>query len=93
MRLTLAKIVLPQVIQSMTSTTPPQMTHCCQSMQYFADYHCPDHANPFDCPDQLIVYHAPTRSYGLIVHDGGSSTIEIRFCPWCGTHLTGSTAV
>jgi hypothetical protein len=25
--------------------------------------------------------------YGLIVHDGGSSTIQIYFCPWCGERL------
>ncbi|WP_404900450.1 hypothetical protein PV791_04820 [Priestia filamentosa] len=27
------------------------------------------------------------QAYGLIVHDGGSSTIEMSFCPWCGKKL------
>jgi hypothetical protein len=25
--------------------------------------------------------------YGLLIHDGGSSSIEINFCPWCGAQL------
>jgi hypothetical protein len=24
---------------------------------------------------------------GLIIHDGGSSSIGIAFCPWCGSTL------
>jgi len=30
------------------------------------------------------------NEYGLIVHDGGSSSITIEFCPWCGTQLPES---
>ncbi|NNK27790.1 MAG: hypothetical protein HKP06_06065 [Flavobacteriaceae bacterium] len=26
-------------------------------------------------------------TYGIPIHDGGSSIIEIEFCPWCGTEL------
>jgi hypothetical protein len=38
-----------------------------------------------ECPDALI---ATVRGgYGLIVHDGGQSVIEIKFCPWCGSGL------
>ena len=28
--------------------------------------------------------------YGLIVHDGGTSVIAIKFCPWCGSKLPES---
>jgi len=26
-------------------------------------------------------------TYGIPIHDGGSSIIEIKHCPWCGTEL------
>lgn len=43
------------------------------------------HVSRYTCPDALIDVVA--GRYGLIVHDGGSSRIEIRFCPWCGAWL------
>jgi len=48
---------------------------------------CAEHPNRFDCPDALVAYFPKDGSYGLIVHDGGSSTISIAFCPWCGARL------
>ncbi|WP_425435246.1 DUF6980 family protein [Leptonema illini] len=41
----------------------------------------------FSCPDSTIFFQPESRRYGLIVHDGGSSFIEIQFCPWCGSSL------
>lgn len=38
----------------------------------------------------LIAYRAKFDEYGLIIHDGGSSSITINFCPWCGTRLPES---
>lgn len=52
---------------------------------------CEQHLGQFECPDSLI-YHNPDPSeerYGLIFHDGGSSYIAIRHCPWCGTSVSG----
>ncbi len=49
---------------------------------------CPKHKNRFDCPDALIETVDP-NTYGLIVHDGGSSIVEIHFCPFCGKNLDG----
>jgi hypothetical protein len=66
------------------------MHHCCELMQRAIEHDCPDHPNSFDCADCLIHYSPKFREYGLIVHDGGSSTIEIRFCPWCGQALPAS---
>lgn len=48
---------------------------------------CEQHEDPFDCPDQLIDYNAKFDEYGLIIHDGGSSSMLISFCPWCGERL------
>jgi hypothetical protein len=41
----------------------------------------------WECPDRLITRGTAdgSRGYGLIIHDGGSSYVRIRFCPWCGT--------
>ncbi len=54
------------------------------------NYKCTDHPDPYDCPDHLIVYRAQFDEYGIIIHDGSSSIIEINFCPWCGTELPKS---
>jgi hypothetical protein len=49
---------------------------------------CPDHPDLSDCPDSLIVYVDRLGEFGLRVHDGGSSYVVIRHCPWCGAKLT-----
>ena len=66
------------------------MTHCCQTMADQLDQRCEMHSDPFDCPDQLIMYAPELDEYGLIVHDGGHSYVCIEFCPWCGTKLPES---
>ena len=48
------------------------------------------HSDPFDCPDCLVHYAAKFDEYGLIIHDGGSSSVSIGFCPWCGARLPDS---
>lgn len=34
-----------------------------------------------------IVYSPKFRAFGLRILDGGSSTQDIHFCPWCGCKL------
>ncbi|GLW11603.1 hypothetical protein Misp01_67310 [Microtetraspora sp. NBRC 13810] len=63
---------------------------CCESMAGQLDWECDHHTDPFDCPDALIHFAERFVEYGLIVHDGGSSSITISFCPWCGTRLPES---
>jgi hypothetical protein len=64
--------------------------HCCEAMQAQVEFTCPDHPEQDDCPDALISYFAKRREYGLRIHDGGSSSIAINFCPWCGAKLSDS---
>lgn len=64
--------------------------HCCESMARQVTWECDHHANPFDCPDALIKLDKRFVEYGLIIHDSGTSTIGISFCPWCGTRLPES---
>jgi hypothetical protein len=52
---------------------------------------CPDHPDRHDCPDALIDYWSDSGRYGIIIHDGGGSMIEISYCPWCGTQLVGQS--
>jgi len=51
------------------------------------DFSCDQHADPFECPDALVVHHEAFGEYGIVVHDGGPSYVLIRHCPWCGEDL------
>jgi hypothetical protein len=51
---------------------------------------CGLHTDRYECPDALIEYLPQFDEYGIIVHDGGTSSILIQFCPWCGTKLPPS---
>lgn len=60
---------------------------CCEKLRLQLNWTCTDHAEASDCPDALIGLFGAGR-YGLYIHDGGSSLLEIHFCPWCGTRLS-----
>lgn len=62
------------------------MSFCCAEMRDQVEASCPDHPDPWDRADAVIV-RLEDGSYGLPVHDGGSSWIAIGFCPWCGSRL------
>lgn len=64
--------------------------HCCETMTSQVNAHCDLHPDPADCPDALIDFTAKFQEYGLFIHDGGTSTVGINFCPWCGTSLPES---
>jgi hypothetical protein len=64
--------------------------HCCEEMRRQAEHVCDQHPDRFECPDCLVHYSERFQEYGLIVHDGGSSVVRIRFCPWCGAELPES---
>lgn len=60
------------------------MIYCCKELADHVTTRCEEH-DSFDCPDQVIV--ATNSGYGLPIHDGGSSYIEIKHCPWCGSKV------
>ena len=64
--------------------------HCCQSMQRQVESICVQHKHRNECPDAIIEYSEQFNEYGVVVHDGGTSSIAITFCPWCGTKLPSS---
>jgi len=60
------------------------MKYCCTDLQYHLEHKCEIHSDIFDCCDHLLYYNEVYDEYGLIIHDGGSSYVEISFCPFCG---------
>lgn len=64
--------------------------HCCIDMDSQLKFDCQVHRDEFDCPDVLITYSLKFDEYGIIIHDGGKSSITIDFCPWCGKKLPES---
>ena len=60
-------------------------TPCCERMAADLNHRCNVHLERSDCPDAFI--EQVRGGYGLMVHDGGSSVVEIAFCPWCGSKL------
>ncbi|ABL98520.1 hypothetical protein Sama_0309 [Shewanella amazonensis SB2B] len=66
------------------------MNHCCEQMRGQANYRCDLHADALECPDHLIKSSDKFNEYGIVIHDGGTSSITIQFCPWCGARLPES---
>lgn len=64
--------------------------HCCDDMRDAVTSSCSDHPHRHDCPDALIQYTPKFDEYGLIIHDGGTSSVAIRHCPFCGRALPAS---
>lgn len=58
---------------------PPQGRHCCRKMAYY-----------LEDEDDIVYFWERFDEYLIPVHDGGSSGIVMRFCPWCGTELPAS---
>ena len=51
------------------------------------NWKCGDHPSLEGCPDALVGRFGKKGDYGLFIHDGGSSHVDIAYCPWCGTRL------
>lgn len=60
---------------------------CCERMKFDLAQRCPMHRNRLDCADNLVFYSPELDEYGLIIHDGTGSLVEMHFCPWCGADL------
>jgi hypothetical protein len=55
------------------------LPHSCAQMEYAVE----SEEIPVD-------YNPKFREYGIRVLDGGSSVIQLTFCPWCGQRLPDS---
>jgi len=55
------------------------MKHCCREMtDYLRD------------EDEIMYYSKKYNEYLIPIHDGGTSGILIRYCPWCGKKVPES---
>jgi hypothetical protein len=79
-----------RVADERSTTSRNAWAHCCGDMARAVSTQCDEHVHRFDCPDALLHYSSKFCEYGLIVHDGGTATCLIGFCPWCGTRLPES---
>ncbi len=60
---------------------------CCAMMQGNLTNVCDQHPDRRDCPDVLV--DQVRGGYGLVIRsEAGGGVIEIRYCPWCGSHLS-----
>jgi hypothetical protein len=53
---------------------------CCNDMNEHINTASPDDV---DC----IIVRNKHNVYGIPIHDGGASYIQIHYCPWCGKYL------
>ena len=64
---------------------PEEFVFCCPDMRRNVEHRCEQHGDPSDCPDALVGRFGD--EFGIRIHDGGTSFVTIRFCPWCGSDL------
>lgn len=55
---------------------PSDKDHCCKRMNEL-----------IQMVELPLRYDSKFREYGIRVFDGGTSVIQIQFCPWCGSKL------
>ena len=59
-------------------------------MEKAIEFDCNQHKDEYECTDSLISYNPKFDEYGIIIHDGGTATLGISYCPWCGSELPKS---
>ncbi|MFD7075784.1 DUF6980 family protein [Nocardioides sp. NPDC059952] len=76
--------LLPRIAPIVLRRRPRDL--CCTDLAEHLAFECHLHRDPLDCADAVIFRDGCGR-IGLPIHDGGSSYIAIRYCPWCGARL------
>ncbi len=59
----------------------------CVHIAYYSTFTCDESNDPWECADAVLVRGESDAHYGIPVRDGGSSYIEVRYCPWCGKQI------
>jgi hypothetical protein len=77
------QIFKPEIeyINEHINTLPTQ--YCCADLESFAELDCDFHQSKWECPDVLF-HKFKNGKTGIIIHDGGESVIDIKYCPFCG---------
>ena len=66
--------------------------HPCVHVAYLIAQDPLSSIEPISDPDVTLTFDSKNNRYGIPVRDGGSSYIEVFYCPWCGVPLPGSAA-
>lgn len=62
----------------------------CVHLAYFVTRTCPEHPDPFDCPETVVIHQREFDEYAIPVRTEPGSLVPISHCPWCGTSLPAS---
>ncbi|GMU83481.1 MAG: hypothetical protein AMXMBFR47_33510 [Planctomycetota bacterium] len=65
----------------------------CIHLAYYSVGVCPEHTDPFECPDIAILANLERNRFGSPIRDGGGSYYVICYCPWCGIRLPGENRI
>lgn len=60
---------------------------CCLTMAYNVSQSLDESGEILHDDVDVIINKWDDGSFGIPIHDGGSSIVKINFCPWCGTKL------
>lgn len=62
--------------------------YCCPTFREHIEAQCEQCGDRRDCPDTILEKYSSDAwnkdKWGIPVHDGGTSFVQIYFCPWCG---------
>ncbi|MFB9863028.1 DUF6980 family protein [Rufibacter immobilis] len=61
--------------------------YCCPEMAYRIHESLDDEGEIDHDNLDAVIHKWSNGTYGIPIHDGGTSVITINFCPWCGTNL------
>ena len=62
---------------------------CCEMMKVQCSNECDIDHGDLGCPDEVMRRFGKGKNawFGIPIHDGGTSGIQIAFCPWCGVRV------
>ena len=61
--------------------------YCCVNMAYYLIEDKISKDNEEINYNSVITHTSKRKEFGIPIHDGGSSYIQIAYCPWCGKKL------
>lgn len=62
--------------------------YCCLQMAYYLIEDKVSKNNVVINYDSIITHTSKRKEFGIPIHDGGNSFIQINYCPWCGKKLS-----
>ncbi|MEQ6124647.1 hypothetical protein AAON49_10630 [Pseudotenacibaculum sp. MALMAid0570] len=76
-----------KLIQGFEKKKFPYKDFCCVTMAQRIHESLDDEGEIKHDDYDVVMNKWEDGTFGIPIHDGGTSVIEINFCPWCGTNL------